>query len=75
MHLTRERDLDFLKRIGFLPPSVYLQIACCRLARQILPEVNMYAWKGEHYVEAVLSSHLKGLASSTLLAAGASGSC
>ena len=60
VHLTRESDLDFVKRVGFLPPQAYLLISCCRFARQILPELNDAAFDSCNFVTKSLTLHLNG---------------
>ena len=57
VHLSRETDLSFLNRIGFLLPSVYVMVECCKIARQLLPEVNSSALCGGKGVDFNLALH------------------
>ena len=59
VHLTRESDSSFLGRIGFPLPSEYVMVECCRVARQLLPEINEASYdngKGVHHALQVHSS-------------------
>ena len=59
VHLTRESDDDFLRRIGFLTPSLLVGVECCRVARQLLPECNPSAFVHGKGIEYALSVHIK----------------
>ena len=58
VHLTRESDSALFRRLRILPPAISLQIACCRLARQLLPEVNWAAYVGSQGLDQTLKEHL-----------------
>ena len=58
VHLSRESDSDLFRRLGLLPPAVYIHVACCQLARQLLPEVNGAAYVGTSGINTILQVHL-----------------